>query len=136
VPAAHELARAASARLHERGNCDTFADTGVAMFYVISTVIILALGVAQLAIVFTLAATGRRQAPGAEPLAAEQMRRFYRWGIFYINAADPRGVVPKLYGLGVTVNFRNVWWARLLVGLFCAMLMLVVIIAVAGSLHH
>jgi uncharacterized membrane protein len=35
----------------------------------------------------------------------------YRWGLFYVNAADPRLWVPKRLGLGWTLNFaHNLSW--------------------------
>jgi len=31
--------------------------------------------------------------------------KYYKWGFFYCNKADPRVFVPKRYGLGYTLNF-------------------------------
>jgi len=36
----------------------------------------------------------------------------WKWGIFYVNKADPKILVPKRYGVGYTLNFGNPWsWA-------------------------
>jgi len=47
---------------------------------------------------------GADQAPALPP---DEMRRHLVWKMFYVNPDDPRGWVPKMYGLGKTVNFRN-----------------------------
>lgn len=40
-------------------------------------------------------------------LPDEQIRRHLMWRAFYVNPADPRGWVPKVWGIGWTVNFRS-----------------------------
>lgn len=50
---------------------------------------------------------GARGRPTDMPLTREQMRAFVWWRMFYVNPADPRGWVPKPYGFGYTVNFRD-----------------------------
>ncbi len=44
---------------------------------------------------------------GFIPPTSEEMKRHLMWGLFYVNPADPRGWVPKINGLGYTVNFRS-----------------------------
>lgn len=44
---------------------------------------------------------------GGEALSRDEMRRHVVWRSFYINPDDPRGWVPKLSGIGQTVNFRT-----------------------------
>jgi uncharacterized membrane protein len=36
-----------------------------------------------------------------------ELRASYRWGLFYVNAEDPRLWVPKLIGVGWTLNFAR-----------------------------
>jgi uncharacterized membrane protein len=38
-----------------------------------------------------------------DPRGAE----FYRWGVFYVNPEDPRLLVEKRYGIGLTLNFAH-----------------------------
>lgn len=33
--------------------------------------------------------------------------QFYRWGLFYVNPADPRVLVEKRLGVGLTLNFAR-----------------------------
>jgi len=40
-------------------------------------------------------------------LAQAAPSRHYRWGVFYVNADDPRLWVPKRLGLGWTLNFAR-----------------------------
>ena len=40
-------------------------------------------------------------------LSKEEMRRHLKWKLFYLNPIDPRGWVPKIWGIGYTVNFRS-----------------------------
>ena len=45
-------------------------------------------------------------------LSNEEMRRHLKWKVFYLNPSDPRGWVPRLWGIGYTVNFRaehHIW---------------------------
>ncbi|MEI6473018.1 MAG: DUF5808 domain-containing protein [Holophagaceae bacterium] len=54
----------------------------------------------------------------------------YRWGLFYVNPEDPSIWVPKLFGLGWTLNFAHgISW------LFLALLLLVpaILIGLAAS---
>jgi len=51
-----------------------------------------------------LAQAGERGAPA---LPAEDMRKHVLWHSFYANPEDPRGWVPKISGIGWTVNFRT-----------------------------
>jgi uncharacterized membrane protein len=39
-------------------------------------------------------------------LSPEERKENYRWG-FYYNREDPRIWIPKLYGLGWTLNFAK-----------------------------
>lgn len=59
---------------------------------------------ALLAFTFWLGRMGDRRAPRI-PIA--EMRRHTLWTVFYVNPDDPRGWVPKPYGIGWTVNFRT-----------------------------
>ena len=64
-----------------------------------------------------------RGAPGgdqAPTLSPDEMRRHLLWKMFYVNPDDPRGWVPKLYGHGKTVNFRD----RKQVNLFILLLLM------------
>jgi uncharacterized membrane protein len=55
---------------------------------------------------------------------------FYRWGLFYVNATDPRLWVPKRLGLGWTLNFAHGRsWAML--GLLLLPVLLVLLLALS-----
>ena len=42
----------------------------------------------------------------------------YKWGIFYFNAKDRRVLVPKrMYMMGWTLNFANIYTYLLILGL-------------------
>lgn len=50
---------------------------------------------------------GAQGKQGADGPALELMREHLVWGLFYANPHDPRGWVPRLNGLGITVNMRS-----------------------------
>lgn len=67
---------------------------------------------------------GRRGEGGAGALDPEfpgpdEIRRHLFLGAFYVNPDDSRGWVPKLSGLGWTVNFRTQGQALLFIVLIC-----------------
>jgi len=67
--------------------------------------------------------------------AAPTSTEGWRGGLFYVNAADPRLLVPKRFGLGWTFNFaRPVAWL-VLAALLLLPLAIVAMAAVAG-LHR
>jgi uncharacterized membrane protein len=33
----------------------------------------------------------------------------WRWGLFYVNPADPSILIEKRFGIGYTLNFGNRW---------------------------
>ena len=38
----------------------------------------------------------------------------WKWGLFYINPADPSIMIEKRFGIGYTLNFGNRWtWLML-----------------------
>ncbi|MFN8010289.1 MAG: DUF1648 domain-containing protein [Holophagaceae bacterium] len=48
----------------------------------------------------------------AKRVLPEAHRATYKWGLFYVNAEDPRLLVPKLLGAGWTFNYARpaAWW--------------------------
>lgn len=52
----------------------------------------------------------------AKGLVPPEVRQAYRWGLIYHNPEDARIWVPKLVGIGWTLNFahRQAWWMLLL----------------------
>mgnify|MGYP001818204840 CR=1 FL=1 len=62
---------------------------------------------------------GRPGGEQAPPPSPGEMRPHLVWKMFYVNAEDPRGWVPKMWGHGKTVNFRD----RRNVYLFTALLL-------------
>ena len=58
----------------------------------------------------------------------------YRWGVFYVNAADRRLFVPKRFGFGYTLNFgRRASWVILFMGFLPALAVLALLISRTGS---
>ena len=62
--------------------------------------------VGMLAMMLRLGNAGRAM-DGVSVPSKQEMRRFVLWHAFYVNPDDPRGWVPKTYGIGHTVNFRT-----------------------------
>ena len=60
-----------------------------------------------LALILVLGFGSRNPAGGRAAPDRQEMRQHALWRILYVNPADPRGWVPKLYGYGWTVNFRR-----------------------------
>lgn len=52
----------------------------------------------------------------AKRVLPEAHRANYKWGLFYVNAEDPRLLVPKLLGAGWTFNYArpSAWWITVL----------------------
>ena len=76
---------------------------------------------------------GRPARDGEVVPGRDEMRRHTVWGLFYVNPADPRGWVPKPYGIGYTVNLRTRAWIWVLLFLFFATLISGVLIAMVGK---
>lgn len=56
--------------------------------------------------------------------APDDVKRHWKWGIFYINPEDPRLWVPKYLGIGWTLNFsRPIAWVILVVLLLTPILL-------------
>src|SRR5689334_13610570 len=80
----------------------------------VSSGVLLVLAIAQLVIVLAVARGGHPAGGGAGPSSSEKPpRERYYWKLFYVNPDDPRGIVPKRWGIGWTVNFRSKAIARL-----------------------
>ena len=62
---------------------------------------------ALIAASFATAATGRALRRDERELTKDEMRRFLLWNLVYSNPEDPRGWVPKIRGVGWTVNVRS-----------------------------
>ncbi len=59
--------------------------------------------------------------------ASEEVRRLWKWGMFYVNPGDPRLWVPKRLGMGWTLNFaRPAAW--FVMGLLCLLPMVILAI--------
>ncbi|HJV48108.1 MAG TPA: DUF5808 domain-containing protein [Geothrix sp.] len=57
--------------------------------------------------------------------------RLYRWGLFYVNPADPRIWVPKRFGIGWTLNFgHGLSW------FFLSLMLLIPALALGFALAH
>ena len=59
---------------------------------------------------------GSREAPAtaAVPEGDHTPDACWKWGLFYVNPADPALLIEKRFGVGYTVNFGNRWsWALL-----------------------
>ena len=65
----------------------------------------IASAIALVVYTFWLGGNGRGEGTsyGTEPTS----RSHVRWGLFYVNADDPRGWVPKTSGFGITPNLRT-----------------------------
>ena len=74
------------------------------MTLMLLTVLCLAASLAMLVHLMWLGGQGRDT---IAPLNNDEMRRHLLWHMFYVNPADPRGWVPKIWGIGWTVNFRE-----------------------------
>jgi uncharacterized membrane protein len=48
----------------------------------------------------------------------------WKWGIFYYNKMDKRIFLPKIYGLGWTVNFANPCSILILFGIVLVMMLI------------
>lgn len=70
-----------------------------------------------------------RMARKAKRLVPEAHRANYKWGLFYVNAEDPRLLVPRLLGAGWTFNYAraSAWWIT-------ALLLLLPLAVVAATL--
>lgn len=66
-------------------------------------------------------------------LAHEPDAAHYRWGVFYVNPADPRLWVPKRVGYGMTLNFARP--AAYAVTLLIILILLGVLAVVQQSKH-
>jgi len=93
------------------------------------TLLILAatLAFAILAMAFILGSHTNENAKGPINLNKDEMKKFIFWKIFYVNPNDPRGWVPKTWGLGWTINFRTkkmaLLFALLLASFFVSILL-------------
>ncbi len=63
-------------------------------------------------------------APVGDRLADEN----WKWGIFYVNRADPALMTEKRIGIGYTLNFANPWSWLLLAGLLVIPLLILAIL--------
>jgi uncharacterized membrane protein len=60
---------------------------------------------------------------GGAPTGDRTPDACWKWGMFYVNPADPSILVEKRFGIGYTVNFGNRWsWVALVVVLVPAAL--------------
>jgi uncharacterized membrane protein len=48
-------------------------------------------------------------AAGAAPMGDRTPDSCWKWGLFYVNPADPSILIEKRFGIGYTVNFGNRW---------------------------
>jgi len=48
-------------------------------------------------------------AAGAAPVGDRTPDACWKWGLVYVNAADPSILVEKRFGIGYTLNFGNRW---------------------------
>jgi uncharacterized membrane protein len=71
---------------------------------------------------------GRSLRPGERAPTKEEMRTHLVWGLVYSNPDDPRGWVPKIRGVGWTVNFASRGFA-----LIMAQVTILTIAAVIGT---
>jgi uncharacterized membrane protein len=46
---------------------------------------------------------------GAAPVGDRTPDACWKWGLFYVNSADPSILVEKRFGIGYTLNFGNRW---------------------------
>ncbi len=60
-----------------------------------------------LGFLFRLGKPARPIPPEFVAPSKEEMKKYVLWYSAYINPDDPRGWVPKTFGYGWTVNFRN-----------------------------
>jgi len=61
----------------------------------------------------------------------------WKWGIFYVNKADPKILVPKRYGVGYTLNFGNPWsWAAVALILAAIALPLSIPLVMLRAIKH
>jgi uncharacterized membrane protein len=66
-------------------------------------------------------------------LTKDEMRRHLVWGLFYVNPDDPRGWVPKVYGIGWTVNMRTPGQAKLMAALIVLTLVFALAMSAVGA---
>jgi len=52
---------------------------------------------------------GARLVDGSGPAGDRTLDAHWRWGMFYVNRADPALFVEKRFGIGYTVNLGNRW---------------------------
>jgi uncharacterized membrane protein len=63
---------------------------------------------------------------GATPVGDRTPDACWRWGLFYVNPADPSILIEKRFGVGYTLNFGNRWtWVVLALLLVAAALGLI-----------
>jgi uncharacterized membrane protein len=63
--------------------------------------------------------------------ASADEKRFWKWGLFYVNPEDSRLWVPKRFSVGWTLNFAQPWsWVVMLL-LFLPLLLLVFFLRMA-----
>jgi uncharacterized membrane protein len=93
--------------------------------FAVSWFIFVALGVVALVtMLHTLGAQGKGCSIQSPP-DRQEMQRHIIWKSFYVNPQDPRGCVPKTWGVGQTVNFRT----KLSAGIFTEILVLALLSA-------
>jgi hypothetical protein len=99
----------------------------------------LSLAFAILALAFSLIRFGQggsrlssvvQDPPLGDRLADEN----WKWGIFYVNRADPALMTEKRIGIGYTLNFANPWSWLLLAGLLVVPLLILAILL--GRMAH
>jgi uncharacterized membrane protein len=90
------------------------------------------LAIALLVILFVVARPGRHPAGTGDAFPSDSDKppadRYYL-KMFYANPDDPRGVVPKRWGIGWTVNFRTRAMARLFTILLATTIVLTALLA-------
>jgi uncharacterized membrane protein len=87
------------------------------------SVLMLVLTVGLLGWMLRLGRASETFAPDFEPPSDAEMRGHLYWRVLYVNPGDPRGWVPKIYGIGYTVNFRTEANARRFLLLIAAILL-------------
>jgi uncharacterized membrane protein len=102
------------------------------MWNLVLCAVLLLLAIALLVILLVVAQPGRHPAASGDALPfdsdAPPADRYYL-KLFYANPDDPRGVVPKRWGIGWTVNFRTRATARLFTILLATTIVLAVLLA-------
>ena len=103
-------------------------ELGAAALVMAGAAVVAVVGAIVLAVVYGQSGARAMAQPVGEGGLLHDDDRFWKLGVFYVNAHDPSLFVPKRFGVGWTVNFgRPSAWA-LMVGLVLAVVAFVLII--------